>query len=133
MLCDLPDTDLEMFQIDQFSLFDEEQGLKNSGSKAMLIELLTMMGSDIPKDLEKMKIAFENTDFPQVEHLAHKIKGGAVYVGTTRLKYACQYLERYWKSGERKLFDDLYHQAIKTISDTEAFIADWLAQHDKPE
>ena len=90
---DLPDTDLEMFQMDQFSLFDEDQGIKNSGSKAMLIELLTMMASDIPKDLKAIQSAFENKDFPQVEHLAHKIKGGAVYGGTTRLKYACQYLD----------------------------------------
>lgn len=130
---DLPDTDLEMFQMDQFSLFDEEQGIKNSGSKAMLIELLTMMKSDIPTDLEKIKIAFENKDIPQVEHLAHKIKGGAVYVGTTRLKYACQYLERYWKSGERKLFNELYHQAVKTIEETRDFITDWLRINDKPE
>ena len=49
-----------------------------------------------------------------------------MYVGTTHLKYACQYLERYWKSGERKLFNDLYHQAISTISETETFITDWL-------
>ena len=77
---DLPDTDLEMFQMDQFSLFDEDQGIKNSGSKDMLIELLTMMASDIPKDLEAIQSAFENKDFPQVEHLAHKIKGGAVSV-----------------------------------------------------
>ena len=128
---DLPDTDLEMFQMDQFSLFDEDQGMKNSGSKAMLIELLTMMASDIPKDMEKMKIAFENKDFPQVEHQAHKIKGGAVYVGTTRLKYACQYLERYWKSGERKFFEELFHQAIKTIEETKDCISNWLHQNNK--
>lgn len=123
---DLPDTDEELFQLDQFSLFDVDQGLKNSGNHAMLVELLTMLATDIPNDLEEIKVAFENQDFPQVEHLAHKIKGGAVYVGTTRLKYACQYLERYWKSGERKLFDELYRQVVKTIEDTMECISDWL-------
>lgn len=130
---DLPDSDMEMFQLDQFSLFDVEQGLKNSGNKTMLIELLTMMVSDLPNDLEEMKTAFQNEDIPQVEHLAHKIKGGAVYVGTTRLKYACQYLERYWKSGEQKLFNDLYYQAIKTIEDSRDCINEWLRNNKKPE
>ncbi len=123
---DLPDRDEELFQLDQFALFDVDQGLKNSGNQAMLVELLTMLTTDIPDDLKKIITAFESHDFPQVEHLAHKIKGGAVYVGTTRLKYACQYLERYWKSGERKLFDELYRQVVKTIEDTMECISDWL-------
>lgn len=128
---DLPDTDLELFQIDQFSLFDEDQGIKNSGSKTMLVELLTIMAADIPKDLQAMQTAFENRDYQHVEHLAHKIKGGAVYVGTTRLKYACQYLERYWKSGERELLGELYHQSIKTIEETLASIQCWLQKNNQ--
>ena len=123
---DLPDTDLELFQMDQFSLFDKDQGIKNSGSKGMLIELLTIMVADIPKDLQGMQAAFVNKDYQHVEHLAHKIKGGAVYVGTTRLKYACQYLERYWKSGERELFGELYRQMIKIMEETGVSINEWL-------
>lgn len=36
------------------------------------------------------------------------MKDGAIYVGTTRMKYACQYLERYWKTGQREQFEKLY-------------------------
>lgn len=127
---DLPDGDDHLFQLEHFALFDMEQGLKACGSIAMLVELLTLMiSSEIPHDLEQMKRAFEASDFAQVEYVAHKIKGGAMYVGTVRMKYACQYLERYWKSGERKLFNALFHQAVEIIRDTREYLIDWLKQH----
>ena len=127
---DLPDGEENLFQLEQFALFDMEQGLKACGSISMLIELLTLMiSSEIPNDLEQLKRAFDSKDFSQVEYVAHKIKGGAMYVGTIRMKYACQYLERYWKSGERKLFDALFHQAVEIIGDTKNYLIDWLKQH----
>ena len=96
----------------------------------MLIELLTMMvTAEIPHDLEQMKNSFETRDYAMVEKIAHKIKGGAVYVGTTRMKYACQYVERYWKTSERVLFDKLYYQAVLTIDDTCTAITNWLAKN----
>lgn len=124
---DLPDNDAELFQLGQFALLDVEQALKNCGDHAMVVELLTMMmNQEMPKDLAAMKQAFENGDYEAVEKLAHKIKGGAVYIGTTRMKYACQYVERYWKTGERELFDALYHQAVSVIDETCLYIHTWL-------
>lgn len=129
---DLPDSDEELFHLEQFALFDEEQGIKNCGGHEMLIELLTMMTTnEIPSNLEQLKNAFENKDYSSVEKIAHQIKGGAVYVGTTRMKYACQYVERYWKTGERKLFDKLYHQSIRTMEDTRIAINEWIAKNCK--
>ena len=128
--CELPDSNDELFQLEQFALLDCEEALKNCcNNYPMLIELLTLMTTqEVPADLASMKKAFDNKDYPLVEKIAHKIKGGAVYVGTTRMKFACQYLERYWKTGERKLFDQLYHQAVKTIDDSCSYINDWLKQ-----
>jgi two-component system aerobic respiration control sensor histidine kinase ArcB len=125
---ELPDTDEELFQLEQFALLDCEEALKNCGNNdTMLVELLNLMiTQEVPADLEKMKKAFAKKDYSLVEKIAHKIKGGAVYVGTIRMKYACQYLERYWKTGERKLVDPLYHQAVKTIEDSCLYIKDWL-------
>ncbi|RUR20710.1 PAS domain-containing hybrid sensor histidine kinase/response regulator [Legionella sp. km535] len=127
---DLPDHDNEMFQIEQFALFDEEEGIKNSGGLDALKDLLELLiNSELPSDYKKMKDAFEHNNYPEVERCAHKIKGGAVYIGTTRMKFACQYLERYWKSGERKLFKQLYHQAISTIEETIIYIEGWLQKN----
>ncbi len=124
---DLPDTDEELFQLEQFPLLDTELALQNCGNQSTLVDLLTLMvKQEIPADVERMKKAFEAEDYSLVEKTAHKIKGGAVYVGTVRMKFACQYLERYWKSGERKLFADLYHQAIKSIEDSCIHINKWL-------
>jgi len=125
---DLPDKDEEMFQLSQFALLSPEDALVNCGTQALLIDLLKLMLEEVPDDLASMKTAYAAKDYPMVETLAHKIKGGAVYVGTNRMKYACQYVERYWKTGERKLMDALYQQAVGTIEETITHIKSWLQQ-----
>lgn len=126
----LPDVDMELFRLEQFDLLNVQQGLNNCGSDSLLLKLLTLMAvEEIPSDLERLMCAFDNNDLTQVQYLAHKIKGGAVYVGTIRMKFACQYLERYWKSGERKLFNDLYLQAVKTIQETRDYLTVWLREN----
>ncbi|WP_420814342.1 Hpt domain-containing protein [Legionella antarctica] len=126
---DLPDCDDEMFQLNQFPILNSDEALKNCATHAMLKELLTLMTQELPADLERMKKAFKAHDCPLVEKTAHKIKGGAVYVGTIRMKYACQYVERYWKTGQRELFDALYHQAVSTIEETITYIEGWLQRN----
>ncbi|CEG56166.1 ATP-binding protein [Legionella fallonii] len=128
---DLPNTDAELFQLEQYALLDTEQALKNCGSMSLLIQLLTVVSQDVPANLIQMKKAYENQDYPSVEKIAHYIKGSAVYVGTIRMKYACQYVERYWKSGERKFFDKLYHQAVRAIEESCNYIKDWLQKNQK--
>lgn len=123
---DLPDSDEEMFQLSQFSLLDTEEALKNCGHKNMLNDLLSLMIKDLPSDLKLMHAAYKAHNYNEVEKLAHKIKSGALYLGTIRMKYACQYVERYWKSGQRELFDPLVQQAVNTIDETIKYIEGWL-------
>ncbi|BCA95165.1 hypothetical protein TUM19329_15260 [Legionella antarctica] len=127
---DLPPTEAELFQLEQFALLDWEEGIKNcGGNESLLKEMLTLMISqELLSDLEQMKLAFSKQEFTTIEKIAHKIKGGCVYLGLTRIKYACQYVERYWKTGERKLFNQLYHQAVKTIEESCTYINDWLSK-----
>ena len=126
---DLPDNDDEMFQLNQFPILNSEEALKNGTTQEMLHELLTLMTQELPSDLGCMKKAFKDQNYPLVEKTAHKIKGGAVYVGTIRMKYACQYVERYWKTGERYLFEALYIQAVSTIEETITYIDGWLQRN----
>jgi CheY-like chemotaxis protein len=126
---DLPDSDEELFHLNQFALLDSEEALKNCVTKEMLNELLSLVTKELPSDLDCMKKAYEEKDYPLVEKTAHKIKGGAVYVGTIRMKYACQYVERYWKTGQRELFDALYHQAVSTIEETITYVEGWLQRN----
>ncbi|WP_193786815.1 hypothetical protein [Legionella nautarum] len=39
---------------------------------------------------------------------------------------ACQYLGRYWKSGQRELFEILYAQAVSVIEETMSYVKNWL-------
>ena len=126
---DLPDSDEELFQLNQFPILNSDDALKNCATHEMLKELLTLLIKELPTDLECMKKAFKAHDYPLVEKTAHKIKGGAVYVGTIRMKYACQYVERYWKSGQRELFDALTHQAVHTIEETINTLEGWLQRN----
>ncbi|MBA2711689.1 MAG: PAS domain-containing protein [Tatlockia sp.] len=122
----LPDKNEEMFNLEQFVIFDSEQALKNTGNLETLIELLTLLLQDLPTDLSLMKKAFQEKNFETIEKIAHKIKGGAVYVNTTRMKFACQYLERYWKTGEREFLEKLYLQAEKAIEETYILVERWV-------
>lgn len=124
---DLPDSESELFQLEQYPILEIEQTLKNLGDKSVLIELLeNLVQTVLPEDFMRMKLAFTDQNYELVEKLAHKMKGGAVYVGTMRMKYACQYLERYWKTGQRDLFEKLYHQAVSVIDETDAYVKEWL-------
>ncbi|MCX7114809.1 MAG: Hpt domain-containing protein [Gammaproteobacteria bacterium] len=125
---DLPPNEADLFVLDPFLLFDEKEGIKLNGSKADLAQLLTMAIDEklIGQDVDKMKAAHEANDWDKVQQLAHKIKGGAVYIGTVRLKMACQYLERYWKIGERAHLERLYQQVLVVVDETLEAIAAWL-------
>jgi len=123
---DLPDTEEKLFQLSQYPLLDIEDGIKCLGSDSLLKELLIQMTKqDIPSDLQAIQKAFELQDWEQIEKIAHKMKGGAVYCGIIRLKIACQYLERYYKAGYRKQLPALYEQLIKVIHETVDSINQW--------
>jgi PAS domain S-box-containing protein len=125
---ELPDAKRDLFNLSHLALFDSEDALKNCGNTKMLRELMSLMSKELPNDLKCMKKAFNAHDFNLVEKTAHKIKSGAIYLGTSRMKYACQYLERYWKSGKRELFEALYNQAVIIVEETLNSINEWLGK-----
>jgi hypothetical protein len=54
------------------------------------------------------------------------MKGGALYCGTVRMRFACQYMERYLLAGHRKLSEDLYQQLIAVLESTMNYVDNWL-------
>lgn len=46
------------------------------------------------------------------------MKGGAVYIGAVKMEKACQYFERYFKSGQQTLLEKLYQQMVQVINET---------------
>jgi signal transduction histidine kinase/response regulator of citrate/malate metabolism len=124
---DLPETESMMFDLSMFPVFDVEEGLKTMGNEETLAEILKIMVEEsLPPDLKLLQTAHERLDWDKTQQLAHKIKGGAVYAGTMKLKMACQYLERYWKSGRRELLEPLYQQTVAVIEESMPEIRRWL-------
>lgn len=124
---DLPMTEEELFHLDLFPLLDIDAGLNTVGTIDTLKELLVLMlNTELPQELDAIQQAHAVQNWPLIEAIAHKIKSGALYCGITRMKYACQYLERYPKAGHSHLQEQLYQQLIKVTMQTQAAISTWL-------
>lgn len=127
---DLPETEEELFNLDPFPYLDIQTAKNSIGDEHILRESLQMMMSEeINRDIMRIEKAHANLDWIEVEKLAHKIKGGAIYIGTVKMKYACQYLERYQKAGLTKLLEPLYQQLITVVLNTQSHIRQWLVNN----
>ncbi|RUR19990.1 PAS domain-containing sensor histidine kinase [Legionella sp. km535] len=126
---DVHEQNQSLFDLSPFPILDFEEGIKATGNKMILEKMLAFMLEDtLPKDRQLIQEAHTNLDWDKTQHLAHKIKGGAVYVGTVRLKMACQFIERYYKSGQRVQLESLYQQVLTVIDQTCQEIGDFLQQ-----
>ncbi|ASQ45542.1 Aerobic respiration control sensor protein ArcB [Legionella clemsonensis] len=128
---DFSQAEEDLFKLDEFPLLDAEIGISTLGNAVILKDILkSMVNKELPVELEELKTAYLNKDWTHIKSLAHKLKGGAAYCGTSRLKYACQYLERYQKAGNSELLDKLYHQLIAVVEDTKKTVMIWLEKND---
>lgn len=123
---DLPTNEGELFQLKQYPLLDVKDGLTLLGDEVILREILSELVKDLPQNKMDLLQAYDNKNWSLMERLAHKIKGGADYVGTIRMKYACQYLESYHKAGYSKCLEALYQQLIEVLNETQIHINSWL-------
>ncbi|CEG61689.1 protein of unknown function [Legionella micdadei] len=125
---DLPSSEEELFLLDPYPLLDIDAGLANLGDASILHELLNIMTKqELPTELSEIQAAYTELDWDKIEKLAHKMKSGALYCGTIRLKLACQYLERYRKAGYTKLLNELYFQLIRVANETKQSINNWIS------
>ena len=103
--------------------------LEMFGSNDVAKDILKNLRDEgIKDDLAAIKIAHEQQNWPRIEELAHKMKGGSTF-GTVRLYYAFLYLERYGKAGHTKSSEQLYQQMLKVINETLKHIDDWLSEN----
>ncbi|WP_131793044.1 Hpt domain-containing protein, partial [Legionella birminghamensis] len=111
----------------EFPLLDIAEGIKTLGAETNVADMLRFMITEsLPEDMQKLKLAHQASDWEKTQQLIHKIKGGAVYVGTTQLKMACQYFDQYWKSGQTEQLEPLYQQTVHAVLATTQAIEDWL-------
>lgn len=124
----LPENERTLFQLDAYPLFDETEAITNLGSKTVLIDLLRLMvEKELPNEKRHLQQAYQQSQWQIIESLSHKLKSSALYCGTSRLKYACLYLEDYQKAGHKQLLEHLYSQLLQVIDDTIVHLRRWLA------
>lgn len=124
----LTDDEKKLFALESFALLDIEKGIKNLTDIKVLRELLTLMVSQaIPDDQAIIEKAYADKNWLLIQNIAHKMKSGALYCGTTKMQYACQYFERYVKTGETKLREALFQQLMRVLDETRRYVEVWLA------
>lgn len=126
-ITDLPETETHLFALSSFPILDVFEGIKTTGTEETLFKTLQfMMWDSLPEDFAMLQKMHDLGDWEKTQQLAHKIKGGVVYVGAVRMKMACQYLERYWKSGQRALLEPLYQQLLLVTTESIIEINQWI-------
>ncbi|ABQ55577.1 TPA: Hpt domain-containing protein [Legionella pneumophila subsp. pneumophila] len=124
---DPPLQHVDLFKLSSYPVLDVEEAIKFTLTEENLAEMLhTMLNHSLPDEVAEMKKFHDLGDWEKTQDIAHKIKGGCVYVGTVQMKMACQYFERYWKSGETDLLEALYQQILHTIEENVRYIKNWL-------
>ncbi|MBI2785029.1 MAG: response regulator [Legionella longbeachae] len=109
----------EHFSLKKYPLINKQEAIKNIGDETIVRALfIRLIQEELPDGLLEIKQAYAKSNWSAIDFLAHKMKGGAMYSCTTRLKWACQYLERYYKTGHTDNLEALYHQLVQVIEDT---------------
>ncbi|KTD54297.1 sensory histidine-kinase / response regulator [Legionella sainthelensi] len=117
----------ELFELSAFPIFDIKEGIKTTGTEKILYDMLKLMLEySLTEDRSMLEKAHAQGDWEEVQKFAHKIKGGAIYVGATRMKIACQHLERFWKNGQHELLERLYQQVLQVIDESQTEISIWI-------
>ena len=120
-----------LIALDAYPLLDDKLALELMGNDiALLSNMLHEFATiEIPKDLIQIQEAHALHNWELIEQLAHKMKGGAVYCGTTKMKHACAALELHPKYPPTDQLERLYQKIIEVIKETQQCIEEWLKKN----
>lgn len=119
----------KLFQLDDYPIFDEKNGIEKTNGETLLKEMLEIMLNDIfPEEISNLKIAQTTKNWDAIKKIAHKLKGGSVYCGTIRMTHACHYIERYKPNKQDQQLEKICGQLLTVIEQTEKATRIWLAK-----
>lgn len=126
-----------------YSLLDIDKALKSfNNDRALMHDIFkSMVEHEIPESLQVIYKAQVERDWYTIAEIIHKIKGGAMYCGTTKLQHACVYFEKHMKnilmqnpSKNSRLSDanhldlqNLLNKLLDICDETQVKIKSWLA------
>lgn len=96
-------------------VFDFEWVRNQFGSEKVALDMMAVFLSDLPHEVEQLQTAHDRKDWPALQALAHRLKGGVSYCGASRLNKACLELEVAVKDEQRELWDGLYDRLLREI------------------
>jgi CheY-like chemotaxis protein len=73
--------------------------LIDSGMADIIPRLIEIFLQTAPRDIEQAAAAVHNSDATDLEHAAHRLKGGCSNLGAARLRNLCQQLEEHGRDG----------------------------------
>ncbi|WP_122899491.1 ATP-binding protein [Acinetobacter sp. B51(2017)] len=94
-----------------------QQSLQLAANKEDLaLDLLKMLVESFDKELSEMQELIEVEDFPQLEHVLHRLYGATRYVGTPRLQQVTGEFEQFVSilRKEQRIADETFIAAVQT-------------------
>ncbi|OAL87626.1 GacS-like sensor histidine kinase [Acinetobacter terrae] len=108
------------------NILDWQQSLQLAANKEDLaIDLLKMLVDSFPTELAEMQQLIEMEDFPQLEHVLHRLYGATRYVGAPTLQEATGGFEQFVSSlrKERRKADETFIQeTVKRLDELQSVI-----------
>lgn len=86
------------------------------------LELLQIFVEDTQSHLEIVKVAIENSEFPQIVREAHHLKGASANVGATAMYLAAETLEQLASISERRGTAKLIEELEEFVNRIQAFL-----------
>lgn len=112
-----------------YPVLDVDKALRSFNQDRALVHgvFKSMVEQEIPADLKVIADARMQNDWDTVSALIHKMKGGAMYCGTTKLQHACLYFEKCKNTGDTQQMNWMLEQLLMVCDETQLKIKDWLA------
>lgn len=109
-------------------VLDWKQSLQLAANKEELAQdLLKMLVDSFPTELAEMTQLIELEDFPQLEHVLHRLYGATRYVGTPRLQQVTGQFEQFvstLRKERRKADEQFIQEVLRRLTELEQAIDD---------
>lgn len=112
-----------------YPLLDIDKALKSfNQDRALMHDIFkSMVEEEIPETLQTIYKARTYADWNTIADFIHKMKGGAMYCGTTKLQYACIYFEKHMKNEKIEDLPKILEKVLDICDETQIKIKSWLA------
>lgn len=111
----------EIFALESYPLLDNNKVAELVNlNKEVAKDIFNLMANhDIPKNLDAINAIREQNDWDLVAKIVHKIKGGAMYCGATRLKYICMVFEKHKEASNFVILPLITEQLVQICIETQ--------------